>query len=255
MSAVRLAMALAVLLLLAGCKRKVEVLPVGGVYAVAGHATITIPGKKKFRRTAKAGMSLLNVMNVAVAEGVVVVEANNGRLYVLGRGPHDLSELEELNRPAPPTRTAFAIRAAAEEKVYPTLMVGSRYEPFDRGKLPKDANESDMKYFFAPGGGDVTENEDPGPPAPWMRNEGWVRPFAKLLPKVDGARTLTEVDGLAVVEFRDNSTAVASTLKLPLDLGEVQRVSVLKGKAKFSLPSGGFTLEESQVAEIEPLAD
>ncbi len=244
----------AALVALAGCKKAGPPEPVGGIYAVSGHATVTVEGRKDYKRTAKPGMTVMQNMRIAVAEGVVVIEANDGRLFALGRGPHEIAELKELKRAPALKRRVFAVGEKAEEQERALPTVAMRYEPYDSGKLAKETEDgNNFKYFFAPGNGGPEELPEPAAPPPWMRNEKYIRAFSRMLPPGDGRRKLTEVDGVVVVEFRDRSTAVASTLQLPLDLGEVERIAVVDGSATLELPGGEFELEEGRVAELLPL--
>lgn len=254
MSLARLFVVLAVVAI--GCRKAPPPEVVGGIYAVSGHATVTVPSRKDYRRTARPGMTVMSHMQIAVATGVVVIEAQDGTLHALGKGPHDIARMKALQRPARLKRLALSVAETAEEREVPVPLIADRYEPYDSGQLAKETEDSsNFKYFFAPNNGGPEEVAPPTPaaPPPWMRTRGFIRAFTRAAPSGDGRRALTDADGVVVVEFRDRSTAIASTLALPLDLAEVERIAVVDGRATLKLPGGKLALEDGQIAEIAAL--
>ncbi len=249
--------ALLAALALAGCGRKPSKAPAAGLYALIGGGKVTreVPA---LLRTPRPGMTLSFDM-VLELDGEAVLEGLNGTYVVLGSGRHSVNALSALHLQAPPTRRALWVTDAAEERDIGTLVEPSRYEPLESGKPLKDpAHDSfadNAAFLFLPQGS--AQPDAPGPPQgsapPWTGAPAFIRPLRRALPPGDGLRTLAKASGAVVVEFEDRATALASELKLPLDLAGVRRIVVVRGSARIALPGGKLAdLEEGQIAEVAP---
>lgn len=259
----RSVLVLVVLVLCGACSRPAPPVPVAGVYAVKTPGSLARGSKKKpSLRRAQPGVTVLSDARIEAAEGGLVLEVFDTSFVYVPAGVHEVKALHL--RPVPPdgaVRKVQWITDQATAKEIPAPMVTPRYEaPQSLKPLKSEEDkefESDVAYFFLPKG-ETPENEDPtpkGPPAPWMMKDPYVHALKRPLKSGDGARQLTGAKGVVVVEFADQATAFAATLKLPLDLADVRRIVVLDGgSATVTLPSGKTVkLGEGDIGEIGPL--
>lgn len=245
----------------AACEKPGPAVPVAGIFAAQGEATVTWgPKRRPTARRARPGMLLMSDMTLDSEKGVVL-EAFDGTFVWLPGGEHAASKLKlPLGAAEGASLQVLAVGAQAVRKSVPPPAVAGRYEP-PSGK-PVDLSESaefrsDLAFFFTPRSEGSEDAEAPArsPPAsPWQMKDKYVHALRRPLKAGDGARLLSAASGAVVVEFQDNATALASTLKLPIDLLDVRRVVVAKGSATLALPGGKqVELRDGEVAEIAPL--
>jgi len=256
--------AAACLVVLLSCTRPAPQ-AVAGIYAVKGVGTLTRGEKKKaVVRRAQAGKTLSTDMTLELEKGGAVLESWDGSFVYLPQGKHVVRTLQLAPARDDASRRVQIVTDKVAIKDIPTPVVQPRYEPPESTKPlsnPEDEElKSDVAYFFTPhhssdeAAGEVEDPTPKGPPAPWMLKDRYVHPLRRPVKPGDSGRMLVEAKGAVVVEFADQATAFADSLKLPLDLSEVKRVVVADGSARLVLPSGQkVDLKTGDVAEIAPL--
>jgi hypothetical protein len=254
------------LLAVVSCTRPAPPQPVAGIYAVKSAGTYTRGEKKKaVSRRAQAGKTLSTDLTLELEKGGAVLESFDGSFVYVPAGKHPVRELGL--RPAAAegaTRRVQIVTDKVASKDLPMPVVQPRYEPPESRKPfqnPEDEElQADVAFFFTPhhsddeGAGEVEDPTPKVPPAPWMVKDKYIHPLRRPVKEGDSGRVLVEAKGAVVVEFADQATSYADSLKLPLDLSDVKRIVVADGSARLVLPSGQkLDLKTGEIAEIGPL--